>query len=305
MKHFLKLLLATTSLFLSFHASAANAEPESASKVAEAEAMMKAHEKDYTYGPASVRLLDQATMSLQPGQAFIPPDVAVKLLTLAGAKLDDVKGFAGLVVPGIPGDEAPTDEWGAVAVIFKSTGFVRDDDAKTWDTGKILEGMRKSVEDRNQEARKNGTPESVVNGWIEAPKYDDTTHRLVWAISTQDKGVPDSAIATYSSAALGREGIMFFTFITEQAKLDSRKSLAVNMLNGIEFDKGKRYEDFAEGTDRVAEIGLAALVGGVVAKKAGMFGMLALLLAKWGKIGAAAIGGLVAFKWRKKKNSAQ
>ena len=97
---------------------------------------------------------------------------------------------------------------------------------------------------------------------------------------------------------------MFFTFITQQNKLDTRKSIAFDMLNGIEFGKGKRYADFAEGTDRVAEIGLAALVGGVMAKKLGLFATLALLLAKCGKVAAMAIGGMAVFKWRKKKATA-
>ncbi len=305
MKNFLKSLLVALSLSVFGHATAAqDANAPATPQAAEAEALMKAHEKDYTYGPATVPLLDQGSMKLQTGQAFIPPAIALKLLTAAGANIKDAEGFAGLVVPGLPGDEMPKDDWGAVAVFFKPTGFVRDDDAKTWDTGKILEGIRKSYEERNQEARKSGAPESIVNGWIEAPKYDESTHRLMWAVSSQTKGAPDSAIATFSSAALGREGILFFTFITQQDKLDARRSIALDMLNGIEFGKGKRYADFAEGTDRVAEIGLAALVGGVMAKKLGLFATLALLLAKWGKVAAMAIGGLAVFKWRKKKAAA-
>ena len=305
MKNILKSLLVALSLCLCGQAIAAAQDAQSSdSKTAEAEAMLKAHEKDYTYGPATVPLLDQGSMKLQAGQAFIPPGIALKLLTTAGANIKDTEGFAGLVVPGLPGDETPSDDWGAVAVFFKPTGFVRDDDAKTWDTGKILDGIRKSVESRNKEARKNGAPESIVNGWIEAPKYDESQHRLIWAISSQEKEVPDSAVATFSSAALGREGIMFFTFITQQDKLEARRLIAIDMLNGIEFGEGKRYADFAEGTDRVAEIGLAALVGGVMAKKLGLFATLALLLAKWGKVAAMAIGGMAVFKWRKKKATA-
>lgn len=104
--------------------------------------MLKNSRKDYTYGPATVQLLDQGSMKLPSrGQAFIPPAIAIKLLTTAGADLKDTEGFAGLVVPGFPGDETPSDDWGAVAVFFKPTGFVRDDDAKTWDTSKIPDGI--------------------------------------------------------------------------------------------------------------------------------------------------------------------
>ena len=115
MKNILRSLLVAISLCLCGQATAApDAQAPASANMAEAEAMLKAHEKDYTYGPATVQLLDQGSMKLQAGQAFIPPAIAIKLLTTAGADLKDTEGFAGLVVPGFPGDETPSDDWGAV-----------------------------------------------------------------------------------------------------------------------------------------------------------------------------------------------
>lgn len=262
-------------------------------------ALIKESESRFVYGPANVDLGVQGMMSLQRGQAFMPPDIAQKIFVAGGGKA--VPDLLGVVIPGLPGDEVPTDDWGMVAVFFRPLGFVRDDDANGWDHGKLLDGQRKGIEERNTEAREKGLPEKELTGWVEAPRYDYAGHRLLWATSTQEKGKPDTAFALYGAAALGREGVMIFAFGTEASKLNERKALANDLLSGIQFKEGKRYQDYAEGTDKVAEIGLAALVGGVAAKKLGLFAALAVFLAKWGKLAALGAGGLAYFKFRKKK----
>lgn len=288
-------------VFLFLGLSLAHADPASdkAAQEATINAIMKESESRFVYGPAIVDLGPQGTMSLQRGQAFTPPDVALKIFTASGLKA--VPDLIGVVIPGLPGDEVPTDNWGMVAVFFRPLGFVRDDDVNSWDHGKLLENQRKGIEERNAEAREKGLPEKELNGWVEAPRYDFPGHRLLWATSSQEKGKPETAVALYGAVALGREGVMIFAFGTEAAKLSERKGVANDLLTGIQFKEGKRYQDYAEGTDKVAEIGLAALVGGVAAKKLGLFAMLAVLLAKWGKVIALAVGGLAIFKMRKKK----
>lgn len=281
--------------------SLAHADPaaDRAAQEAQVNALLKESESRLVYGPATVDLGPQGAMTLQRGQAFMPPDVAQKIFAASGVK--SVSNLLGVVIPGLPGDEVPTDDWGMVAVFFQPTGFIRDDDANGWDHGKLLDSQRKGIEERNAEAREKGQPEKELNGWVEAPRYDYAGHRLLWATSTQEKGKPETAFAMYGAAALGREGVMIFAFGTEAAKLGERKGLANDLLSGIQFKEGKRYQDFAEGTDKVAEIGLAALVGGVAAKKLGLFATLAVLLAKWGKVIALGAGGLAFFKFRKKK----
>lgn len=286
-------------LCLGLGSAIADPASDKAAQEAQVNALMKESESRFVYGPASVDLGAQGTMTLQRGQAFMPPDIALKIFAASGVK--SVPDLLGVVIPGLPGDEVPTDDWGMVAVFFRPIGFVRDDDANGWDHGKLLEGQRKGIEERNAEAREKGLPEKELNGWVEAPRYEYAGHRLLWATSTQEKGKPESAFALYGAAALGREGVMIFAFGTEAAKLGERKGLANDLLSGIQFKEGKRYQDYAESTDKVAEIGLAALVGGVAAKKLGLFATLAILLAKWGKVIAIGAGGLVFFKLRKKK----
>jgi uncharacterized membrane-anchored protein len=286
-------------LVLQLGSALADPASDKATQEAQISVLMKESENRFVYGPATVDLGAQGSMRLQRGQAFMPPDVALKIFAATGIKT--VPDLIGVVIPGLPGDEVPTDDWGMVAVFFRPLGFVRDDDANGWDHGKMLDAQRKGIEERNAEAREKGLPEKELNGWVEAPRYEYAGHRLLWATSSQEKGKPETALALYGAAALGREGIMIFAFGTEAAKLSERKGLANDLLSGIQFKEGKRYQDYAEGTDKVAEIGLAALVGGVAAKKLGIFAMLAVLLAKWGKLIALGVGGLAIFKLRKKK----
>jgi len=52
------------------------------------------------------------------------------------------------------------------------------------------------------------------------------------------------------------------------------------VLEVAQFNEGHRYADFKPGSDHVAEYGIAALVAGGIAAKAGLFkGLLALLIA--------------------------
>lgn len=261
--------------------------------------ILKENDSKLTYGPATVNLGTQASIKIDRGEVFVPPDVAKQLFSLLGRK--DLTNMLGLLIPGLPGDEVPTDDWGAVALQFDPIGYVSDDDAKSWDYPKLLEQNRKHIEETNIASKDKGLPERELVGWIEKPKYDPTTHRLLWATAIQNKGKPETSYSIYSTATLGREGILTFTFGTPTSKESSRKDIAATILSGIEFNPGKRYTDFAQGTDKVAAIGLAALIGGVVAKKLGLFALLAVALVKWGKILAlGVISVLAVFRIRKK-----
>lgn len=78
------------------------------------------------------------------------------------------------------------------------------------------------------------------------------------------------------------------------------------MLGALEFDPGKRYEDFNEATDHVAEYGLAALVLGVGAKKLGLLAVIFAFLAKFAKVIFIAVlgGGAVITKLFKRNKPA-
>jgi uncharacterized membrane-anchored protein len=62
------------------------------------------------------------------------------------------------------------------------------------------------------------------------------------------------------------------------------------VLGMAKFDPGMTYADFDPETDRTAEYGLAALVGGAVAGKMGLFAKIGLVFAKFWKL--LLIGGI-------------
>jgi len=280
-KTFVRGLLAAVGLCLGLAARAADEPPKPAADPAWVEAKAAAKE-----GPADVAVAGQATLHLPADRIFIPQPQAGKLLTAMGnpGAHDDI---AGLVFPKGDGD------WFAV-LRYISSGYVKDGDAKEWKADELLASYKEGTESGNAERQKMGVAPLEITGWAEVPAYEATTHRLVWAMASREKGAPAEAGqgVNYNTYALGREGYMSLNFVTDLKDLPAQKPDAKALLGALEFDKGKRYEDFNESTDHVAEYGLAALVLGVGAKKLGLLAVVFAFLAKFAKIiFVAVIGG--------------
>jgi uncharacterized membrane-anchored protein len=82
--------------------------------------------------------------------------------------------------------------------------------------------------------------------------------------------------------------------------------VAHELLGDLAYNTGKRYEDFSASTDRIAEYGLMALVGGVAAKKLGLFAIAAAFVLKFAKIILIGLGvfgaGVINFFRRKPRS---
>ncbi|MNV54634.1 hypothetical protein D3C71_1468380 [compost metagenome] len=81
------------------------------------------------------------------------------------------------------------------------------------------------------------------------------------------------------------------------------------LLPMTEFNEGARYADHNPSTDKVAAYGVATLIGGGLAAKAGLFAKIGLLLAKFWKlllVGVLFLGGSIGklFGGKRDKNSA-
>jgi uncharacterized membrane-anchored protein len=146
-----------------------------------------------------------------------------------------------------------------------------------------------------------------VKGWIQPPAYNADNHRLVWSIRLTDRGAAagDPAIVNYNTYALGRDGYFELNLMTDEARVETEKTYAHTLLAALEYNQGKRYEDFNAGTDHVAEYGIAALIAGVAAKKLGLLAVIGVFLAKFAKIILVALavagGGIVKFFRRNKQ----
>ena len=96
-----------------------------------------------------------------------------------------------------------------------------------------------------------------------------------------------------SSVLLGREGYLSLNLVTARGTVEGAKPLANQLLSAVHFNDGKGYGDFNASTDKVAEYGLAALIGGIAAKKLGLLALIGVTLLKFwklGVIGIAAVG---------------
>jgi uncharacterized membrane-anchored protein len=277
MKRTLNSLLAALGLCLSLAAHAADAPAEDP---AWTEAKAAAKE-----GPADIAIAGQATLHLPAGRVFIPQPQAGKLLTAMGNP-GTHNELSGLIFPKGEG------EWFAT-LRYIASGYVKDGDAKEWKADELLSSFKEGTEASNEERKKMGVPALEIIGWAEPPAYEAGAHRLVWAMSSKEKGAPDNANlgVNYNTYALGREGYMSLNFVTGLKDLPAQKPDAKALLGALEFDKGKRYEDFDSSTDHVAEYGLAALVVGVGAKKLGLLAVIFAFAAKFAKIIFLAVVG--------------
>ncbi len=259
------------------------------------QAMKQARRK----GPIDIPLLNQAVLHLPTGYAFVPTPAASQFMTVMGNQVDE--DFLGLILP-----ESEEAEWLAT-LRYEKSGYIRDDDAKSWNVDDMLKSIKDSTEESNETRTSRGLPGLDIVGWAEPPNYDDTSHRLVWALTVSDQGAPadQPKSVNYNTYALGREGFFSLNLVTASNELEKRKPIAEKLLASLEFEPGKHYEDFNADTDHTAEYGLAALVGGAfIAKKFGLFALASLFIAKFGKIiivAAAALFGIFGKRFGGKK----
>lgn len=237
-------------------------------------------------GPADVTLLDQGQLKLPEGYVFVPQPEAGRFLRAYGGVPSP--NLVGLVLPAGDGD------WLSI-VSFQRSGYVRDDDARNWNADELLTNLKEGTAEANKERAARGFPALEVRGWVEKPAYDAATHRLVWSALVVRQDGSGTESVNYNTYALGRDGYLSLNLISSAARIEGDKPNAHALLAAIAYAPGKRYEDFNASTDPVAAYGLAALVGGAaVAKKLGLFGVIAAVFAKFGKLAVLGLGALAA-----------
>lgn len=262
------------------------APPTAEQRRVELNASVEAAFKAASTGPADVTLGAQGKISLPQGYLFVPLAQAQRLMRAFGNRTGPT--FIGMVLPG-----DGKGDWIAT-VDFINAGYVKDDDAKSWNADELLQQLKDGTEEANSDRRAGGFPEIEVAGWVQPPAYDAAAHRLVWSALARSKGsqATDNSSVNYNTYALGREGYYKLNLITSSKSIDSDKSHAQTLLSALSYNDGKRYSDFNASTDHVAEYGLAALIAGAAAKKLGLFAAMGVFLLKFWKIAALAVLGL-------------
>jgi uncharacterized membrane-anchored protein len=279
------------------------APPSEASRKAELAAAWQAAGNAGIRGPNDVALIDQATPKLPADYFFVPKAEGERVLRALGNVVND-STFVGLVV-----GQHQNDRW-IVVIRYVKEGYIKDDDAKNWNADDLLKNLKDGVEESNKDRVARGFPEMQVIGWVQPPNYDAATHRLVWSLLAKDKDEADNAAKSinYNTYALGRDGYFSLNPLSNSERIAGDKSVAHELLGDLAYNTGKRYEDFSASTDRIAEYGLMALVGGVAAKKLGLFALAAAFVLKFAKIILIGLGvfgaGVLNFFRRKPRSDA-
>lgn len=219
-------------------------------------------------GPDTVQLGDVATLVVPPHHVFADGDDTRKFQKLmenitSGQEL-------GMILP-FHDDEIGFGDWIALFE-FNPMGYVKDNEKDDLDADAILKSIKEGNDAANKERAKLGWEEMEVIGWQYPPYYDSLTHNLEWAVKGRGKSGGGESV-NFNTRLLGRRGVMEVTLITDPDTLDGVVPGFKTMLAGYSFRPGSRYAEFTKG-DKIAEYGLAALVGGgatAIAMKSGLF----------------------------------
>jgi uncharacterized membrane-anchored protein len=141
----------------------------------------------------------------------------------------------------------------------------------------MLKEMKEADKEHNAARKEAGYGAIELVGWAEPPHYDAASKKLYWAKELQSEGSQHRTV-NYDIRVLGRRGYLSLNAVARMDELAEVKTGMQQLLPMVEFDAGSRYADYDKSTDKVAAYGIAALIGGGIAAKAGLFAKLGALL---------------------------
>jgi uncharacterized membrane-anchored protein len=181
----------------------------------------------------------------------------------------------GLVVP--RGRGLLDDNGWAVVVTYSDEGYVSDEDAAAINYDELLAGMKEETQDENAARKEAGYEAIELIGWATPPRYDAASNKLYWAKELAFDGSQRHTL-NYDIRVLGRRGYLSLNAVANMDDLADVQAGMQKLLPLTDFDSGARYADFDGSTDKIAAYGIAALIGGGIAAKAGLFAKLGALL---------------------------
>lgn len=230
-----------------------------------------------------------ATIHLPASYRFIGPKDSKRLLVNAwGNPASSVDDVLGMLIPAATSPVA-AGGWGIV-LTYEEEGYVDDKDAATLDYAALMTKMQKEVAEASAERVKKGYESFRLIGWAEPPHYDSTAHKLYWA-KELNFGNDSLNTLNYNIRILGRRGVLVLNAVAGMRQLTAIRSETVPLLDAIDFNEGHRYADYLPGKDKAAEYGIAGLIAGAVAAKAGFFKLLWVGLLAMKKLIVVAVAG--------------
>jgi uncharacterized membrane-anchored protein/tetratricopeptide (TPR) repeat protein len=213
------------------------------------------------HGPALIPVRDEATLSLRDVHMFIPRPEADALMRLFGNEFGP--SFVGIVFT----------QNGYVVVEYHASGHVEESEARTWKPDAMLARIR-ARSDASHSARGAAGTSIKVTGWAKRPTYDAKNKRLAWSLalseSTRVSESKDGGSAAHGAAVgindsaivLGRTGYVELNVVTELSEGEARTAQVATLVEGVRFNRGRRYAEYDAARDPKAAFGLTALVSG-------------------------------------------
>ena len=198
----------------------------------------------------------------------------------------------GMLVPAGASLVDAGNSW-VVVVSFSDDGYVSDKEASTIDYARLLADMQQHARESNAERKKQGYPAIDIIGWATPPHYDPASNKLYWAKELDFAGAHEHTL-NYDIRVLGRGGYLSLNAVAGMHQLAMVQDKMPRVLEMTQFDSGQRYTDFDASTDKVAAYGVAALVAGAIAAKAGLFAKLLALIIAFKKVVIVAAVALIA-----------
>jgi uncharacterized membrane-anchored protein len=218
------------------------------------------------------------TVHLSGGMATITLPEEFRFLDAEGARRLLVEGWGnpqraaeGVLGMMVPADVSPLEPsgWGIV-ITYDDDGFVNDDDAAKMNFDKLLNEMQQDAIDSNEAREKAGESAVDLVGWAEPPHYDPEAHKLYWAKELAFDHSPSHTL-NYNIRILGRRGVLVLNAVSSIDQLEDISAQTQNVLSAVSFNEGHRYTDYLPGKDKAATYGVAGLIAGAMAAKAGVF----------------------------------
>ncbi|WP_235566531.1 DUF2167 domain-containing protein [Lysobacter sp. Root667] len=246
---------------------------EAEQKQAEQRAQQLVQSLQYSEGKVAVAQA-QAHLNLGKEFRYLGAADARKVLEQLWGNPPDAD-VLGMVVP--RGGDLLDDKGWAVVVTYADEGYVSDEDAAKIDYSEMLQEMKDSTKESNAERREAGYGGIDLIGWAEPPRYDAAAKKLYWAKELAFEGSENHTL-NYDIRVLGRRGYLSLNAVAGMGEIGQVRAGMQQLLPAVEFDQGARYADYDSSSDKTAAYGLAALVGGGIAAKAGLFGKIGVLL---------------------------
>ncbi len=283
--------LTAVILCAAFGSVLADDEKPSPQQIAAFQKVMKTiGELQYQSGEISL-IGGKAKIRLTEDFQYLDPANARKILVDIWHNPPEVASTSGMIVPkGI--NYLDPNSW-AVILQWKEEGYVKDSDFDSIDFNKMLKELKASSAEASKRRVQQGFGKMELLGWAAQPHYDRATHKLYYAKNYATEG-PIQQL-NYDIRILGRAGFFEMSILASTSQLQEIEAKAPTVLGMVDFTDGNRYVDYKSG-DKTAAYGIAALIAGGVAAKAGLFKVIALFFAKFAKLivvgGAALIAGI-------------